>query len=59
MTNDDLDKSYTALCEALTRVGEERAPVFLAMLCLSLISRQASAAEVLALIEQSEAQAPA
>ncbi len=55
MTDQDLDSSYTALCEAISRVGEQRAPVFLAMLSLSLIARQASASDVLALIAQSEA----
>ncbi len=54
MTEQDLDTSYTSLCEALTRVGEQRAPLFLAMLSLSLIARQSDAGDVLALIAQAE-----
>jgi hypothetical protein len=54
MTEQDLDTSYTSLCEALTRVGEQRAPLFLAMLSLSLIARQPDARDVLALIAQAE-----
>jgi hypothetical protein len=54
MTEQDLDTSYTSLCEAITRVGEQRAPLFLAMLSLSLIARQADAGDVLALIAQAE-----
>jgi len=54
MTEQDLDTSYTLLCEAITRVGEQRAPLFLAMLSLSLIARQASASDVTALIAQAE-----
>ena len=55
MTDQDLDTSYTALCEAISRVGEQRAPLFLAMLSLSLISRQASASDALSLIAQAQA----
>src|SRR3546814_4679875 len=40
VTEQDLDTSYTALAEAIARVGQERAPLFLAMLALSLIARQ-------------------
>ena len=54
MTEHDLDTSYTSLCEAITRVGEQRAPLFLAMLSLSLIARQPNANEVLSLIAQAE-----
>lgn len=54
MTEQDLDTSYTSLCEAITRVGEQRAPLFLAMLSLSLIARQPDAGDVLALIAQAE-----
>nr|MBF0685433.1 hypothetical protein [Pseudomonas sp.] len=55
MTEQDLDTSYTSLCEAITRVGEQRAPLFLAMLSLSLIARQPNANDVLSLIAQAEA----
>jgi len=54
MTESDLDLAYTHLAQALTRTGEAQAPLFLSALCLSLISRQADAAPVLALIEQAE-----
>lgn len=54
MTHHDLDQSYTALCEALARVGEARAPLMLATLSLALIARQADGASALALIEQAE-----
>lgn len=57
MTDADLDKSYTALCAAITRVGEERAPLFLGMLAMSLISRLDRADEVLPLIARVEEQA--
>ena len=52
MTDADLDQSYSALAGALTQVGEGAAPLLLSMLCLALISRVQSAAEVLPLIEQ-------
>ena len=48
----DLDRSYSALCEALDRVVEEKAPLLLAMVSLALIARQDSAEEVLALIRR-------
>lgn len=51
MTAQDLDKSYTAICNALNAVGETNAQQFLAMLSLSLIARTDNAADVLALIE--------
>ncbi len=40
MTDNELDTAYTALAHALTRAGEARAPLFLSILCLSLLSRQ-------------------
>ena len=51
---DHLDQSYAALAEATARVGEAKAPLFLATLALALLSRQADAAEALALIAQAE-----
>lgn len=56
MNDTDLDKSYTALCEAISRVGEQRAPLFLGMLAMSLISRLDRADEVLPLISRLEEQ---
>lgn len=56
MTEAHLDRSYSALCEALTRVGEDKAPLFLSMLCLSLISRLQTADELMPLMEHAERQ---
>jgi hypothetical protein len=56
MTAEDLDKSYTALCNALNDVGETNAQQFLAMLSLSLMARADNADEVLALIENARTQ---
>jgi len=43
------------MAQALTRVGESRAPLFLSILGLSLLSRQPNAADALALLAQAEA----
>lgn len=59
MTDTELDQSYTAVCEALAQVGQVQAPVFLSMLCLSLMSRFERADEVLPLIAQARAQCDA
>ena len=56
MNNTELDTAYTALAHALTRVGQAQSPLFLSMLCLSLMSRNPDLGQVLALIEQAEAQ---
>jgi hypothetical protein len=56
MTDEDVDRSYSALCEALSRVGEDKAPLFLSMLCLSLVSRLQQAEEVLPLMAHAERQ---
>lgn len=55
MQAEELDASYTELCRALGRVGEPRAPLLLALLCLALMARQGSAREALAAIAQAEA----
>jgi hypothetical protein len=57
MTDQDLDRSYTALCQALAAAGEDRAPLFLAMVCLSLMARCERAEDVLPLIARAQAQA--
>jgi hypothetical protein len=57
MTDADLDRSYSALAAALTDVGEGAAPLLLSMLCLALMGRAQSAADVLPLIEQARSQA--
>ncbi len=55
MTNTHpLDQTYTALAEATARVGEAKAPLFLATLALALLSRQSDASAALALISQAE-----
>lgn len=56
MTDTDLDQAYSAVCEALSQVGETRAPLFLSMLCLSLMSRFERADDVLPLIANALAQ---
>jgi hypothetical protein len=38
MNDHDLDHSYSALCEALSAVGKDKAELFLATLALALIS---------------------
>ncbi|NML48174.1 hypothetical protein HHL11_30780 [Ramlibacter sp. G-1-2-2] len=52
MTDADLDRSYTALAQALGAVGPQRSELLLAMLCLSLMARRDSADELLPLIER-------
>lgn len=54
MTETELDAAYTALAQAATRVGTERANLFLATLALALIARQSDAAAVTELIAQAE-----
>ena len=56
MTDQDLDQSYTALCNALASVGEEQAQSFLAMLSLSLIAHSPSATQALQLIALAQEQ---
>lgn len=53
-TPNPLDQTYAALAEATARVGEAKAPLFLATLSLALLSRQSDAAQALALIAQAE-----
>lgn len=53
MTDTELDRSYTALCHALGDVGEERAPLLLAMVALGLMAKQDGAEAVLELVERS------
>lgn len=55
MKADELDLAYTRLCEAMARVGETQAPLFLAMVSLALMSRQANPQDTLAAIERAEA----
>jgi hypothetical protein len=59
MTDDDLDRSYSALCQALAGVGRGNAQLFLSMVCLSLMARYESAEDVLPLITNVQAQCAA
>jgi hypothetical protein len=54
MNSDDLDRSYTELCEALGRVGEDRSALLLATLSLALLAREDDTQLVLNLISQAE-----
>ena len=54
MHSDALDRVYGVLSETLGRVGEVRAPLFLATLVLDLIAERADAAEALEAIARAE-----
>lgn len=54
MTESELDQTYTALAEATTRVGEAKAPLFLATLSLSLLATKEDAIAAMHLIAQAE-----
>jgi len=54
MNDQQLDQTYSALCQALASVGEDKAPLFLSMLCLSLVSRMDDADQVQALISRAQ-----
>lgn len=54
MTPNQLDTVYSALCEAMARVGKEKAPVFLGALSLSLLVRVIEPELAQELIEQAE-----
>lgn len=53
MNDTDLDRTYTALCQALGEVGPARSELLLAMLALALMARAGSADEVVALVTRS------
>ena len=50
MTDADLDRTYTALCQALGEVGPQRSELLLAMVALGLIARSERPDEILALL---------
>jgi len=54
MQTNDLDIAYTALAEAIGRVGESNAQLMLATLSLSLISKLDKLDAAIALIAQAE-----
>lgn len=51
MTNEELDRAYTALCTGMAEVGEAHAQRFLALLCMGLLVRVDRGDDVLELIE--------
>lgn len=51
MTEQDRDVVYTHLCQSMTRLGEARAPLFLARLALLAFERLGDAAAAQALID--------
>lgn len=53
MSDAELDRSYTALCQALGAVGPQRSEMLLAMLALALMARAGTAEEVVELIARS------
>jgi hypothetical protein len=53
MNESDLDRSYSALCQALGDVGAQRSELLLGMLVLALMARAEDADDVLALIARS------
>ncbi|HYE41497.1 MAG TPA: hypothetical protein VEB23_16275 [Ramlibacter sp.] len=53
MTESDLDRCYTALCEALGEVGPQRSELLLAMVALALLARHEQPDEVLELVARS------
>lgn len=55
MNNDELDQTYTGMAQALSRVGESQAPLFLSILSLSLLARLRDTQEAAALVAQAEA----
>jgi len=55
MNNEELDQIYGAMAQALTRVGEEQASLFLSILSLSLLARLTDARDAAALLTQAEA----
>jgi len=50
MNEAELDRSYTALCQALGEVGPQRSELLLAMVALGLLARCEHADEVLSLV---------
>jgi hypothetical protein len=51
MTDSDLDRVYTALCQTLTTEGEAQASLYLARLALLFITELDDAQRALSLIE--------
>jgi hypothetical protein len=54
MNPSDLDTAYTALANSIAAVGKEQESLFLATLCLSLLSQQSDLKRVLDDIAQAQ-----
>ncbi len=54
MNPTDLDTAYTALANAIHAVGKEQESLFLATLCLSMLSQQIDLKQVLGDITQAQ-----
>ncbi|AHV92328.1 hypothetical protein [Bordetella holmesii] len=54
MTHQELDQVYTELAHTLARVGQDRAPLLLSMVCLALLGRQGESQAALEIIRQAE-----
>jgi hypothetical protein len=59
LTDNELDQSYSALRDALADVGEDKAELFLTMVCLALMARYERISDVLPLIANVQAQCAA
>ena len=53
MNEADLDRAYTALCQALGDVGPQRSELLLAMVSLALLARMPEAQEVIDIVARS------
>jgi hypothetical protein len=53
MNEADLDRAYTALCQALGDVGPQRSELLLAMVSLALLARMPEAGEAIAIVARS------
>lgn len=51
MTDSELDAAYTHLCTTMARLGEERAPLFLARFALLAITQIGDCDEVRTLVD--------
>lgn len=58
MTDSDLDRVFTALCQTLSAEGEAGAPLYLARLALLCVTELDDAQRALSLIEAARLPAP-
>ena len=59
MTDSDLDRVYTTLCQTLTAEGEADAPLYLARLALLCLTELDDAQRAVSLIEAARLPSPA